>query len=235
MYDRLRENLKEKFEYWKEQIEDNDVIDLSKYDLTRAISDAESFKLYRYIPANYFNIRNIETQKIHLSPNGVMNDVYEGLPSISKDLPYRRIQKLNDLAYMVCMTETKDNMLMWSHYAANHEGFCVEYDLKRLRQQPYNIVEHIFPVVYTSNRQAFRNIDNLIQSHEILKDDIKENAEYDGEEILDNILPLFLTKSNVWQYEKEWRIVYTKNKSTILMMKNYMKEILNFSVYLLYI
>ena len=162
------------------------------------------------MPADYFNIRNIETQTIHLSPNGVLNDVYEGIPSSDNPDDYYRIDKLKDLAYMTCLTENNDNMLMWSHYANSHKGICVEYDLKKIIDDPYKIVGHLFPVIYSKSRMIRRNIDSLIRSQSDLNKAIAEHYVYDGEEPLDDLLPLFLFKDSVWQYENEWRIIYTR-------------------------
>lgn len=211
VYKNLREAMEEKLEYWENDVTDEDVMDF-KHDLKLAIDESDSFKLYRYMPVNYFNIRNLETQKIHLSPNGVMNDIYEGLPDFGESVPYEQIQQLNDLAYMVCLSEEKSSTLMWSHYAENHTGICVEYDLTKLKEEPYNILSHLFPVIYQSKRKIYRNFHSLIVSHKDLKKAIEGEYEYDGIEMLDDILPLFLTKGTDWEYEKEWRIIFTKKQ-----------------------
>ncbi len=212
MYSKLRTELKDKFEYYEGSIIDDDVTDLAEYDLKDAISDCESFKLYRYMPAKYFNIRNIETQTVHLSPNGTMNDVFEGLPILSQDLNCFDLKQLDDLAYMVCMSETKQSTLMWSHYADNHKGICVEFDLKRLKEDPCGIISHIFPIVYRDERFPMRNIESLIDSHKLLRRAIEDEEDYSGDEALDDILPLFLIKSRDWEYEKEWRILFSKKQ-----------------------
>lgn len=210
MYEDLKNSLKEKFEYWESEIEDGDVLDFIGYNLRGAIQDGTGFSLYRYMPANYFNIRNIETQTIHLSPNGYLNDVYEGLPSIDNPDDYYKLAKLKELAYMTCLTEDNDNMLMWSHYANSHQGICVEYNLKQLDKDPFAIIDHLFPVIYGDHRIIRRDADSLLSSYKELNKAIGEHYVYDGEETLDNLIPLFLTKSSVWQYEKEWRILYTR-------------------------
>lgn len=212
MWDELKENLKEKFEYWGQDIRDDDLLDWPKHDLAKAIAESDCFKLYRYVPPTYFNIRNIETQTIHLSSNGNMNDIYEGLPSAVSQLPNRKLQELGDLAMMTCMAERNDNMLMWSHYADKHNGICIEYDLKRLKNDPFKILDHLFPIVYSQRRMIKRDIDSLISSNYALKKAISEKYEYDGDESLDDILPLFLTKGKDWEYENEWRIIYTKKQ-----------------------
>lgn len=212
MFDELRERLKERFEYWEQNIKDEDVMDFSTYDLHDAIQNSKSFKLFRYMPATYYSIRNFEKQIIHLSQNGVMNDVYEGIPNTQEELSYFKIKKLSDLAFMTCLTETNDNTLMWSHYADNHAGICVEYDLKLLQEDSLGICKHLFPVIYGNTRMVNRDIQTLIESHCALKKAIDEGYVYDGDEMLDDILPMFLTKGNAWDYEQEWRIIFTEKQ-----------------------
>lgn len=210
MFEKLRERLKDRFEYWEQEIKDDDVMDFSGYDLREAINNETEFKLYRYMPPTYFNIRNIETQKIHLSTNGVMNDIYEGLPVFDNN--NYQVEELSDLAYMSCFTESNGNSLMWSHYAEQNTGICVEYDLKKLINSKADGLKHIFPIIYMEKRIIERDIDSLISSNGALTDAIKREYEYDGDEILDDILPLFLTKGKVWEYEREWRVIYSKKQ-----------------------
>ncbi len=211
MYTKLKEKLQERFEYWEDEIDDEIILDFS-YDFHEALESMDCFKLYRYMPADYFNIRNIETQTIHLSQNGVMNDIYEGLPETTSELPYNKLQSLKDIVLMKCFAQREDNTLMWSHYADSHQGFCVEYDLKKLTKNPYSILDHIFPVLYVNERVLTRDIDSLIESHKDLNKAIAERYEYDGIEPLDDILPLALTKGKDWEYEQEWRIIYSKKQ-----------------------
>jgi|GEM_PF-2473825 len=212
MFNELRNRLKEKFEYWEQDIKDEDVMDFSEYDLYEAIQNCQSFKLFRYMPSTYYSIRNFEKQIIHLSQNGVMNDVYEGIPASQDTLSYFQIRMLKDLASMTCFTETNNNTLMWSHYANNHEGICVEYDLKLLKTDPFGICKHLFPIIYSNARPVNRNIHSLIKSHYALKKAIDECYIYDGDENLNDISPMFLTKGIEWKYEQEWRIIYTKKQ-----------------------
>ena len=206
----LKEQLKERFDYWGRGIRDEDVMDFSTYDLADVLQGQQSFKLYRYTPASYYNIRNVEKQQIHLSPNGMFNDLYEGLPqSVSGPISSADISKLGDLAHIICMTETNKNTLMWSHYADSNRGICVEYDLAQLRKPLFDITTHLFPVIYMGERLLFKDLPLLVESHMELKSDINQDAVYCGKDLLDDILPLFLSKGTCWEYEQEWRIVYT--------------------------
>lgn len=106
--------------------------------------------------------------------------------------------QINDLATAVrnnfrnslkicSFTEYKDNLLMWSHYANNHTGFCIEYNFKELGNDDLR-KRLMFPVVYTDY---------------IFKPDKYE---------VDVPLPFYaltasLFKSPEWEYESEWRLI----------------------------
>lgn len=216
MYNKLRTSLLEIIETWEnaDGVRDEDVNDFPEFRLKQVLTDCSSFKLYRYSPPTYYNIRNIETQKIHLSENGIMNDVFEGLPDFLGYKTYAQVKELHDLAYMTCFSESNKSVLMWSHYAKNHEGICVEYDFKRLYStlDKYDVLGHLFPVVYRNKRTQYRDLESLTKSLSMLRDAIRENIVYDGEEELTDLLPLLLIKSTDWDYEKEWRILYTKKQ-----------------------
>lgn len=76
----------------------------------------------------------------------------------------------------------KDNLLMWSHYANSHKGICLIFDISR----DIDVFVQALPVKYsaefpTINHSNFGNKELLIKT--------------------------FLTKSNVWKYESEHRII----------------------------
>ena len=157
---------------------------------------------------NYYNIRNIETGMIHLSNIGMFNDVYEGIPvSDYSSLSGKQKSALRIMANVVCFSESFDNSLMWSHYADSHRGLCVEYDTKLLRDK--NTIKKIFPVVYDSLRISNCEINELSDELIELWDDLEKNNEHDEGPYLRRIIPLLLKKNKVWEYEKEWRLIYT--------------------------
>lgn len=81
-----------------------------------------------------------------------------------------------------CFTECKNSLLMWSHYANSHKGFCVEYDTNKI---PQNIRRFFLPVVY--QKQIY-------------------NATHDLGNTRNNAFNFLFFKSKEWSYEKEWRI-----------------------------
>ena len=162
--------------------------------------------LYRYSPADYNNIRNLEKETVFLSATGSMNDVFEGLSGAVEEDVLQNIDKLYDLAFIKSFSERKDSLLMWSTYADNYAGMCVEYDMKQLEDD--SILYHLFPVRY-SNERLIRN--NLTITYEELikiKYAITNGDDYDFDFNKD-VMGLFLSKSEEWKYEKEWRLLYS--------------------------
>jgi len=87
-----------------------------------------------------------------------------------------------------CFSESEKSHLMWAHYANNHRGMCVEYDLlkvnKQLRFTPV-------PVIYSVDRVCFRSI----------------NMDSIDRDSLSVFIESVSSKSPEWSYEKEWRII----------------------------
>lgn len=83
-----------------------------------------------------------------------------------------------------CMTEEKDNMLMWSHYSDSYKGFCLEFDTTK---GDFDIAK---PVSY-KNQRPLMNVVILPQKKQIAN--------------------MLLTKVKLWEYEQEWRIIDYEN------------------------
>lgn len=81
---------------------------------------------------------------------------------------------------IACLGEANKSILMWSHYASNHSGFCIEYDFSN----DEFVKEFLFPVLYNQKKY-------------IVKDESDSNW----------VVPAAVCKSPEWQYEKEWRII----------------------------
>jgi hypothetical protein len=104
----------------------------------------------------------------------------------------QKIDTFQNKTKMTCFSETNENLLMWGHYAKNHEGVCIEFDTEDWKTN--NVFEQIlFPVLYTET--IFNATKNFI-SH------------YKGEVANSHYNKIsWISKSIDWQYEKEWRII----------------------------
>lgn len=77
--------------------------------------------------------------------------------------------------------------LMWSHYADEHRGVCIEYDMK---DAAFNALQ---PVSYASSRgvRVSELIDWKLNKSESARKQIEQRV--------------FFSKASQWRYEKEWR------------------------------
>lgn len=93
---------------------------------------------------------------------------------------------INQLIGILSLTEKPDNLLMWSHYATNHEGFVVGFDSRHSyfdqKISPTDEFRHLRKVDYRSARPS-------APMSEL------------------NAIEFLLVKSKEWEYEQEWRIM----------------------------
>ncbi len=108
------------------------------------------------------------------------------------EVPQTAMKTMKDALRVACFSEDNTSLLMWSHYAWNHKGFCIEYDFNN---SAYS--KHLKPVQYTKDR------------HFISKD-FRDGSNRD---FGNSIIAAALYKSDVWDYEKEWRLVIGRNDS----------------------
>lgn len=163
-------------------------------------------KLYRYMPANYHTIRELETQKLFLSEIGSMNDVFEGLSCEINDDVIKNIEELHDMAYIKSFTENEHDLMMWGQYADNYSGMCISYDLNEMKSE---YLYHLFPIYYSNIRFVKANLEYTYKELLRMKRDIKDQNSPSESDFLKDIMGLCLTKSLCWKSEKEWRLVFT--------------------------
>jgi len=130
--------------------------------------------------------KNDEIRSVHRE--GIKNELYNYIYNSI----YEMLKPLSDInkksMVISCFSEINDSMLMWSHYASNHKGFCLEYDFSLLPTSDIR-TQLLYPVIY---QNEFLNVTEYLQA-----DDVK------------NIFSVraAITKSKEWEYEKEWRII----------------------------
>jgi len=86
------------------------------------------------------------------------------------------------------MSEINDNILMWSHYANQHKGFCIGFVCKN--DNLLGDIRKTQPVKYDCSIPEV--------------DPLDENGNYDHS----IFTKMLFTKAKNWEYEKEWRLVY---------------------------
>lgn len=97
--------------------------------------------------------------------------------------------------FATCFSEEPASMLMWSHYADNHQGMVLEYQFLNIDlEKDIDVFIGLNPVIYT---------DNLLNLQE-----------YKG--VRDKIsIPTLaaISKSKEWSYEKEWRLIIHRDSN----------------------
>ncbi len=93
---------------------------------------------------------------------------------------------------ILCLTESFDNLTMWSHYADNHKGFVLGFNPEKNITDPAKCFIKLKKINYTYNRPSITYFDfskdKKTRKHNLIND-------------------IFYTKGKDWAYENEWRQV----------------------------
>jgi Protein of unknown function (DUF2971) len=103
---------------------------------------------------------------------------------------------------VLCFSETREDILMWSHYGDKHSGVCLCFDTK------FDFFEDALPVRYASEYPK----PDFVR---LLEDQNSSSTNADlAKKKIEQLL--YLTKSDKWKYEKEWRLgLFSITESTI--------------------
>lgn len=137
--------------------------------------------------------------RIKISRISCLNDPFDLQPSFSESTPEdyikgfrEKFKEIDDKLGIICFSKEIYNVLLWSHYAAKHNGFALELELeeKRLARMNYSLIAP--EVIHTED--CPRDSYYQIAINSILK-----------------------TKAIDWAYEKEWRLIlnYSRDRKNI--------------------
>lgn len=101
----------------------------------------------------------------------------------------RVIQQLNATIGILCLSKNKESHLMWAHYGDSYRGAVIEFDSN------HDFFKGAFAVNYVNERPKL-HIDYFLESDPIPVSEL-------------------CSKSDVWSYEKEWRIVRSLKDCTL--------------------
>lgn len=154
-------------------------------------------KFYRYQTINKLTLQNLSNQKNWVADPFEFNDPFEfclidkfhyttaGTIEPLKKQQLERIRKIqNEISEfgVVCYSSDYLNNLLWAHYADNHRGMCLVFEV------PGEKVPSLYRVSYSKNYPHVGT---------------KENPEG-----FEEIIPVVTNKSIDWAYEKEFREVF---------------------------
>lgn len=119
----------------------------------------------------------------------------------------RQIDHLKDQVVILCLTRSAFNPLMWAHYADQHQGFVIGYDVSGpfLNSPDYNLITvDSGDVLYTNTKTPFAvNPESMGAMLGVYQ----QAMGFDGAADQALARRLFLTKHASWVYEEEVRVV----------------------------
>lgn len=176
------------------------------------------FSLSKDSSQNEKKFQTLLKRKIYMSAMGDFNDPFDGKAFYYKPDELKKIKQLephdgrliDDFTAYVRGTSLTANgvnaMPMWAHYASNHAGFCVSYDMK----SNVSLSGCTFPVQYTDKRLDVTSL--MVSQATMLINEIEKQSKMGRKAIMINdlttvYLPLLLfnIKHSSWSYEKEFR------------------------------
>lgn len=90
---------------------------------------------------------------------------------------------------IVSLCENYNDILMWSHYGADHKGFCIGLDsigLFSFLEDKFGLGTHLLKMNYCKELPTI---------------------DFSSDKFIDRVNKIFLTKFEKWIYENEWRII----------------------------
>lgn len=132
------------------------------------------------------------TQRLRMRENRTrIND------SLIKEAHARSISETRAESGVLCLAESKSDILMWSHYARGHAGVCLAFDTRQ--------------AFFQDARKVIYQAEYPVLSFNWFSENLTASLGVNGEEKkgaghLALERALFRTKAAHWKYEAEWRI-----------------------------
>lgn len=180
-------------------------------------------KLYKYYPDASDSIYSLQNGYVWQGKYSSFNDPFDGQIFQTPKLQKLSFSKEN----VLCLSETNDNVLMWSHYAGGHTGFCIEFtDCKDEELDAYKAkyglpsdapndklptVRNAHPVQYKSSKELEDYIGDVPAADSDFDAYYQKLNEAEKRALCEKIQLTTFMKLEDWKYEKEYRIVNTKS------------------------
>lgn len=191
------------------------------YQITRLYIPERLFKYYSLtdnLELNEQKLNTLEKKKIFMSDTKDLNDPFDNKAYFYRSDDLRKYERLSihegkiidDFSALVKISSLTSNnvhsMPMWAHYANNHAGFCVSYDMK----ENVELSGCTFPVQYTKQRIDITSLMDQ-QAKKIIQEIDSQSKAGKKQILFDDLTLVFLTslfcniKHISWSYENEFR------------------------------
>ena len=197
--------------------------------LKQVISDSNNNKLNSLDVMSFYDDNGLNAEKFKLmvrayDKNVKYSDIEKAVDAIKKieimdEFPESfknaiiTILNIQSIFGVFSLSEINDNQPMWSSYAKNYEGYCIEYDIEKfLKENPkYN---NDLQEVYYSDKRENDPIKIILK---VFYDSIYTSLQVDHKkyDIKDSLIKLVTTKAKSWSYQREWRLLGKANQNDI--------------------
>jgi hypothetical protein len=136
--------------------------------------------------------KELEQQSFESLVDGVLSLSFgPGTSPEDQDL----LSRFRNLVRVSCFAKNPNSVLMWSHYANQHKGICIEFPDSSMLSSP-KFLELLHPVQYTAK---LLDLFRLLYSSTLLE----------PSSLSPDIWPILAAchKWEEWVYEQEWRLV----------------------------
>lgn len=147
-------------------------------------------------------LKNIDDTLKSEYPKMSRNDRRKMAPKIMKeklgDKDHIRKQKeyQSNLKYdrfgIYSLTESKDSIVMWSHYTKSHTGICIGFDTQKLLEFRDTIFDKTKDIIYLY-KVLYQEEYPFLSRYKMNEDEA--------------LIKSLIIKSIQWEYEKEWRMI----------------------------
>ncbi|POB00178.1 hypothetical protein C2134_03005 [Chromobacterium sinusclupearum] len=144
-------------------------------------TDATGKEIHSSITGSFQRLQNLRGNKLKAAVNKRLKEVLVNREQFISETIIS-LRKTMEKMGIFCFTTNAENILMWSHYAFNHQGICVEFDLT----EELHLSNLLFKVEYSNSRPQ---INPMIK---VQSNDFDLNL---------------LQKAESWRYEDEWRLI----------------------------
>lgn len=145
--------------------------------------------------------------RIYLKKRNALSQYFKRYQLVFNETYLNIIEELKDKTLLGCLTSDYMNRLMWTHYADGFKGICVEYE--------FEDEQYLQNTIYTDSDNHF---DLCTVMKYILPTQYFGYPKNDGtsKECQNASYPPFLRKPKSYSYEKETRMVFTKESKPIV-------------------
>lgn len=152
------------------------------------------------------------------------DEVYEKLLKGDKSTIQAVYERQAKLLGILCLTNSCEKILMWSHYASNN-GMCLEYDMHALSRE--NLFSYVEPKIISRNDiniSAFYN-KRILMGNVKYVPQLEADVKLFFNDMPNDIIKKYWQKLDVWEKEDEFRIGVSLGGNIAITIPNLVKHI----------